>query len=182
MLAIVFAIKPPQSLQSCLYLCSVTCLLLHWPPPHSYFGIVLPHLDLLPCCLTSGQQSLIMALPFCLHLFHSVPSGHAREERADDLNACLPACCCSSSFFVQAALCFAPQLRDTQKDEISPISCTWAQMDEQSTGYFPLGTLYLAFCPDPFLIERGIRGYFCSGRLPHQGGRETSVWGLSAVI
>lgn len=136
--------------------------------PWSYFCFCFSHLYLLPCGFTSGKQNLIMGLPFCLHLFHFVPSGHA-SERAGEGGCWMIwtlACC---SVFVQAALCFALRLRDTKR-KISSISSSWAQMDERNRGYFPHGTLYLSwlsvtFCLHPFLIptsiKRGIREYFC---------------------
>lgn len=53
--------------------------------PWSYFCFCFSHLDLLPGGFTSGKQNLIMGLPFCLHLFHFVPSGHASEQEKEDV-------------------------------------------------------------------------------------------------
>lgn len=50
----------------------------------SYFGFFFFASWLLPCGFTSGQQSLIMGLPFCLHLFLFAPSARASEREEED--------------------------------------------------------------------------------------------------
>lgn len=94
--------------------------------------------------LTSGQQSLMRAVTFCLDLLYpsihpSIPLWKKRRERSWMMFAC----CCSA--FVLSLLCSTQQLRDTdRKKKISSISCSLAQTNEPNADNFTLGTCYLA--------------------------------------
>lgn len=85
--------------------------------PWSYFCFCFSHLYLLPCGFTSGKQNLIMGLPFCLHLFHFVPSGHASEQEKEDVGwfERLPA-----ALFLFRLLCASLYGSETQKEKSPP--------------------------------------------------------------